>query len=666
MAPLENRVIPGGFAYRLRTAGTAGTVALWDFQEIAEAVRPVDQAENLTDLADDLITVPPLNTPAVVVSEISGRGREFDGSDEGMIATETVADSLRLTRNVTVRAFLRLAIDRMSGGEKATIVVRGKNTVAAERLLFGVDIERITATTGRIRARWAEIGGIEATVVGVVFPIDPTKFFELAVIREWIDTTTVNVTYMIDGEVIGTEVVADGDIGEGVGGTLAIGAAYDVFGVYERFLPFTTILDSLSIESDAMSPEEIRQDFRRITVHQPNGYRALRGYLPPGTTYSQEPDSRIQRWVAAEGDGLGFAFAQAEQLREDILPNRAYNEMLEQWESLTGLSPGPSQTVAARRTAVLSFLRKTLGFPVEDIKTGLELAFGLDDTDIEIFEFTGLRTDDFSVDDIGSPPSPIWVTEQGNGTITVAAGACRITAAPGSDLRWAGGSPRRLTGITGQTSEETTDQCVLITKVDIVVLGLLVQDVIVGHIWKAINGDMAVMGYKATGAATRRIYYAEWIDGVLSTPVDVSGVDVAEPRYLLTRYNHDAATFTLEWEAVRANLNGVGIDQATLLVNPQWAGFGMVGTDLAIGDTATFDFDDAEIFEPDSPRGFVFIAYRDPALGGTYNLDLAQQQIDKQSPAHSHGAAIDDKDGFTLGPTGTGRLGISPLFPSGI
>ncbi len=648
--------------YELRT----DTAALWDLQELNTSARPVDATGNSNELTDDAGATPALVLPPVVVSEITGRGRS--PKVEGMIATENVAGSLQLDRDVTVRTFLRYRIDNAGAGERGTIIARGKNTSAAERLLWGVEIQQVSASSGRVRARWAEIGGGEATVVGVVFTIDPTAFFELVVTRAWVDTTTVNVDYFVNGQLIGSEVVVAGDIGEGVNGTLMVGIAGDTVGpgTYERFLPDNTILDSISVESDAMTPEEIRQDYRRITVHQPNGYRALRGYLPPGETYSTDPDSRIQLWLAAEGDGLGFAFAESERLREDTLPDRAYEEALAQWEGLTGLSPTPSQTPAERRTAILSFLRKTLGFPVADIKTGLELAFGLTAAQIDIFEFTGLRTDDFATDDITTPPSKLWITEQGDGTISIAAGVCTVTAAAAADLRWPHGAPRRLTSITGLTSIASTDGVVLITKIDIITLGVLAQDMIGGHIWKAINGDMAIIGYRATGAATRRIFYAEVIGGVLSTPVDISGADLADPLFVLTRYNQAAATFTIEWDAVRANLDGVGTDQATLLVEPQYCGFGLVGLDGQTGDVATFTFDDAEVWEPNSPRGFFFLAFRDPGLGGTYNLDLAQEQLDKQSPAHTQGAAIDDTDGFTLGPSGTGKLGTSPLFPSGI
>lgn len=642
------------------------TVALWDFQEIADSIRPVDAADNLNDLTDDQVTVPALNLPPVVTSEITGRGRQFDGVDEGMIATELVADSVRLTRSMTIRCFLRYRLDNASGTDIGTIVARGENSSAAERLLWGVEIERVSASTATLRARWAEIGGAEATVAGVLFTLDSSKFFELAVIREWVDTTTVNLTYLINGEVIGTEVVAEGDIGEGFGGTVIVGAAHDGATVYDRFVPTDTIIDSLSVENDAMSPEEIRQDFRRITIHQPNGYVVLRGYIPPGKTWSADPDSRVQKWIASEGDGLGYAFSQAEKLREDILPDRAYNEMLVQWEGLTGLAAGPSQSVADRRTAVLSFLRKTLGFPVADIKTALELAFGLDSSDIEIFEFTGLRTDDFSTDDIGSPPSPTWITSQGIGTVAIAAGVCTVTAAISTDGRFPSGAPNRLTGVTGRTSVDSTDGSALITKVELQTWGTA-TDQIAGHIWKAINGDFVVIGFRHNdGASNRRIFYVESIGGVLGTPVDISGATVASPAYLFTRYNSAAATFTIEFETLRASLDGIGTDQATLLVEPRYAGFGIVGLDDSLLQASDVDFDDAEIWEPNSPRGFIFIAFRDPAFGGTFNLSLAQQQLDKQKPAHTLGVAIDDKQGFTLGPTGVGRLGLDPLFPSGI
>ena len=95
------------------------------------------------------------------------------------------------------------------------------------------------------------------------------------------------------------------------------------------------------------------------------------------------------------------------------------------------------------------------------------------------------------------------------------------------------------------------------------------------------------------------------------------GSDIAEPGFLLTKYNKSAAAITIEYNVARVDLTGSGVDESTLMVEPRHAGFGMIGLDAAIGDTGTLAFDDFEIWEPNSPRGHIFFAFRDPGLGGT-------------------------------------------------
>lgn len=649
------------------------TVASYPLAEINDEIFAVDAAGNMEDLGDDPTSTPALAIPAVVLS-LTGRGREF-GADIGLVGVETTAglDTTRLDRDVTVRCFMSYEISAALNGDRGTVVARGReDATATERRLFGVELERVNATTARVRARWEEISGTDAVVAGATF-IVPAGFFHLAVVRRWINTTTVEVDYVVNDELIGTETVSEGDIGEGSGGTLSIGCAGDPAspGDYERFLPTGSIIDQLSIESDAMTVEELRQEFRRITIHQPNGYRILRAFQPPGEAWNRNVDSRIQKLFAACGDGLGHAIGLIERLRDDYLPDRAYNEALAAWENLLGLAPMPGDQVADRRTRVLGFLRRILGYQIDDVKFALEPLFNLTSAQIDILEYDALRTDDFSTDDITTPPSKIWVThDEGLGSVSIGGGTCSIAAPIAATPGWITDGGDRLlreTSISSAAGKEPRG-ATLITQID--VTGTISDEVIYGHFWRNDWGDALVVG-RRLDAATNVIAAVRVTGGVVAAVQNLftPGAPMADPIWLLSRY------VTLDqYKILFSETSGstgfeptIGID-VNGPESPQWCGFGVVaigaGPAFALTAAVGCDFDDAQIYEPAGLRPFNWQALRDPGLGGTFDLEAAQAQLEKQKPAHTEACAVEDTDGFTLGPTGTGKLGCDPLFPA--
>jgi hypothetical protein len=630
------------------------------FLELSQEIFAVDALGNMDDLGHDLAATPDLLLPPIVASR-KGRGREF-GEDLGMVGDENVADSARLIRDCTIRAILQYDIAAASVSDVGTICVRGRGGSNPEILLYGLELVKVDSVTVKIRARWQEASSTDAIVAGVDFVLPP-GFIHVACSRRWISTSEVALTYVVNGVLVGTETVSEGDIGEGVGGQLNVGCANDNSTVdYERFLPDGSIMDWLAVSDDAKSVEELRQEYRNVFVHQPAGYQILRAYQPPRRVFNPEPDSRVQRWFGAAGDGLGIALSNAETLREDFLPDRAWGPALTRWESITGLSPAPTDSIAVRRTRVLGFLSRILGYTVADIKLSLEPLFGLDSSDIDIIEYDALRTDDFGTDDISTPPSRIWLTHQGAGAVAIAAGVCNVSASASDDIRWirAGGDPPyRVASISAATGRDA-DGATLITSKDVQALG---TDVIYGHVWHTINKDAVIVGHRRDGI-TDKISAFTVLGTVQSATVDLFTVGVTDPLWLLTRYlggtDYEVAFSTT------GPLTGYNTPVAfTGPESPRWAGFGLFGLDASLVANSDADFDDVKIYEPNGTRAFSWQAYRDTGLSGTYDITAAQQQLAKQKPAHTNAAAVtNDTDGFELGPTGSGRLGIDPLYPA--
>lgn len=644
------------------------TAALFRFDELSSEVYAVDDAEKSEDLGGDTESAPDLVIPDTADS-LTGRGRVF-GPDIGLQGPEVVSDALRLTRDFTVRALMLYEIDAALDGDKGTVAARGRSGSAAERLILGAEIERVDAATLRLRARWQEAGGAEAVLGGATFVPEPGKYFSLAVVRQWLDTGTVQVFYAVNDILIGTETVAAGDIGEGVGGTLTVGCAGDGLGNYERFLPAGSIIDQVSIESDAMSFEEIRQDFRRVFVHQPNGYRILRSYIPPGEAMSREPSSSIQKWIAAEGDALGFVLAQGERLREDFMPDRAYGAALEAWEKLCKLSPKPLETVAERRLAVMAALRKTLGLSPDALKTALEPLLGLASSDIEIFEFGAVRADGFATDDITTPPSKMWRTLPGNGTIAIAAGVCSLAVpAATPNCQWykdptgAGGAPFREVCVSAVDGGPVDPYgAALVVDVDATV-GVDAVDVLCGLFFRNAQGDAIFFGSMDTGSGYELASFSI-VDGVRSAvtghAAGGAGVDQIVLRFVSTGLFEVASitggVATVYSSAVAGPSSLVAGDNKGV----RWGGICCVSRDVASAQQDA-DFDDFQVFEPETERGLNFLVYRDPALPGTYNVDKAQAQLDKQEPAHTWGAVSTQRH-LILGDGG--RLGVDLLYPT--
>ena len=653
-------------SFRLRPT----TAALFRFLEGEDEVRPVEALDRVTDLVE----LPTEAMPGIVQTDranenkLTSRGRAF-GNDLALTGVDQVVggvtDHTRLVRDVTIRAFIDWKIENHNNGDNGVLCVRGKSIVASdpERQLYGLEMERIDANNLRMRARWQDKTGTQAVLAGAAF-LKPAGFFHVAITRRWNTTTDILVRYYVNERLIGEETIAAaGDIGEGFGGTLIIGArnsSNPIVG-FTDFMPLDSVIDHISIEGDEMSADELRTDYRRQALHFVEGAALLRAYIPPGDTWNPNPDSLVQRWIAAEGDGLGDGLTEANRLRDDFLPDRAYGNALARWEFITGLTPLPTDSVQTRRDRVLGFLRKVLGFSVADIKTALEPLFGLDSADIEIVEYDALRTDDFATDDITTPPSRIWITNQGVGVVAIVAGKCGVTlgAAPIPGEWFQGGfAPHRKASLSARQGAEP-NRAVLITEVS----GIATANgsALLGHCWITPEKDVMWLGVRQTGGV-RELAHFTVIGGVASAFTTLITPFATDPFFLFTSYL-GGGLYNFKHAVAAGGPYSADVAIAGPAA-PRYVGFGAVHQDAA-GSAIDGEFDDAQIYEPEGLRGLAWQAFRDPVLPGEFSIENAQLQLDKQAPAHTAPCAVIEKpQGFELGPTGLGKLGCDPLFPA--
>lgn len=648
---------PGGIKLLPRRRyGALRTAALINFHEINDEVRPLDLVGGLEALADDPGSTPALAMPAVAQA-LLGRGRLFVAG-AGLVASEAVAGQTLILRDCSIRTVLAYDISQASVGQRSTIIARGLRGSAAERILYGLELVKASDTEATLRMRWQEAGGVDAAVGGVTFA--PSYcFVHLVAVRRVYDPTTVSVTYYLNGRLLGSEVVSAGDIGNGDGGTMTVGCAGDGSGGYGDH--FFGVLDCVAVESDAMAPDEVLQEYRRLAVHQPNGYRMVRGSLPPGKTYTTDPDSLVQRWLMAEGDALGLALASGEQTREAWLPDRAFGGALEDWERVLVMPPQGGDRVEDRQARITHHLAKEHGLYEAAILDSLEEPLGLDSADIDVLTFGAEVSDDFSSTNLNTH---IWGVWSGNGSVAQASGVLTI-AATAADIRWNGRgrlAPFLYYSIPSRKMPVGTDpvlvsQLVELAELDAVGATALVKLAGLTHgvnlgasdmagvaFYNPLTGDVTVAGlYDDAGTVKLAIWsYEAGVEGavaVIESPLS------DDPVWLRVEYLGDGL-YDVQTSSVGESgpwdepLELAGIDAPVAL--------GPVVVSRASSSTCDVDFDDLRVFAPNGSRALNWYAYRDPADPGTYDLDHAKRVIDREGPAQMYANAIDLQE-FQLG-----------------
>ena len=599
---------------------------------------PSDLAGGLKDMAGDAATTPALVRP-VVADGLLGYARQF-GDGVGLVAAEETAGQTLLARDVTLEVLVNFDIASATGGN--AIIQRGKGGSSAERILYGLRLDKYSATQAELVMYWHEVGSsVDVDVVGARFTI-PAGWLYLWAIRRWRSLTEVEVIFGINGNEVARVTETAGDIGDGTGGTTLVGCRYNTTGpVYEDF--FEGKIDQIRVSNEARPVEELQHEFRRIMVLQGQGYEIIRSNLPPGAIYSDDPDSIIQRELAVEGDALSEAMALAEELRNGYSPETAWN-LLSRWESILKLPPSYDDLIETRRARVLGFLRKVHGSGLDAIALELEKAFDLAAASIEILEHSNEYTDDFS-----SALGAAWGLDSGDGAIAIDTEELKITLSSSDDGRWeTSKSQRAYQSLDGDVQEpdphagfDATVKVASYTIQNDVMAGILVYD--------SMSRDAMMLGYYRTGGATKLGYWV-YADHTWSAFVELDAGPPATPQWLRVRYD-GAGVYSVFYNGTGPNDTSNETEVAVGVQSPNFAGMGVIEFTGSCAGSVDVRFDDWRLFQPNGLAVFNWQAYRDPALGGTADMRGAQAVVDKVKPAHTFGAAVQSRVAVFDNPT---------------
>lgn len=621
---------------------TPATIALIRFREPDINVLPSDDVGSLGDLnVDTGLALPP------VVSAFTGFGRQFsDGFALDGVDVDVVPGSTLATRDVTVQALLSWDFaGQNTYAQTGTIVARGKGNAAAEYVSYALELRVVNAALGigELRWWWQDSTGAVKTQIGGQFIVPSSGFVLLTAVRHWVSSSSVELRYYVGERLVGEFLSADGDIGGGTTGTFCLGTRYSA-GAPARF--FNGILDEVRVLNYELTAEEIAATWNRISVLQPRGYKAIRDLVPPGAPISNDPSSRVQKVLRIAGHAIGYAAAQAENIRANLMPDRAYGPTLAQWEGAVGEAPKAPDTAPTRRKRVIGHLAQRAGTSIPGVRATVADMLALAQSQVQVLAFDQTTRDDFSA---GLKAERWWATPIAQWTI--AANALRVqnvASIPydGKDLSGLtalqaigadGRAARVLAKLVPTTLAATSEVGVVLynwapgpSATDAFLLGLrfdgswrivtetfrdgisqggpTVQSTLGGmpaalwlHLWQVDPGG----GGNGFGtSATTANYLAAW-----STTSQIAGYTTAPP--IVHRTKH------------------------------QWAGLYA----RTIGGAANIDvsFDDALIRAPFGGRSSRWYVFRDPTLPGAADLQAGHGAIQRLKHAHIGATVITAK-----------------------
>lgn len=635
----------------------AETVLLLRFDEVADATRPTDAAGNLAELEPDDDTTMP-----AIVDAVLGRGRQFAPADiTGLVAQDVVPGSTLLTRDCSIQVWLAwdFAAQAADAG-LASVYARGLGTGAAEYIGAGLQLRVVNEAQniGEVRWIWQDLAGVTRTQIGAHFRPSSSGVVMLTATRRWVSSTEVVLRYYLGDRLLGEVVSADGSIGGGTTGTTTIGTRF-VGGDFGEFL--AGVLDELRVVDYELTAEEIAETWRRITVHQPNGYRLVYELHDPGFPISRDPASRVQKETRMWGNAIGFASAQAENLR-NIIPTRAYGQPLEDWETVLKQAPKPGDSVETRRARVVARERRAadgLGVSIPGIEAALRELVDTDPANLEILAFDQTITDAFTTLDAQrwlANPLADW---------SIASNSLRVVATSAEDLRVGGG----LTGWkTCQTpiggNGGSAHILAKLTPTDFGASGAV--DVEAGvFLADFTKGNAILLGLRRTAGSTDLRIWTESFRAWASQGETMRENLVSPAAVWLHLHGASGSgfggagnsSFTGEWSTTGPL---TGYSAAAPIVNPatnHWAGFYLRSIGAATSDDAEVRFDDAIVRAPLGTRSFMLYVYRNPALPGRPDLVGANHIIRQLKHGHTHAAVITNKQTLYDDPTTPYDLG---------
>lgn len=600
------------------------TRALYLFTESESTVQPLDRSANCTPLRGDATPTPALEMPDLDVGLV-GYGRLFD-ADKGLVGYEVETNAVRLLRSMTIEAVLSFANGKDADGTY-TIAARGAGISSAERTLWGLKI--VTSSSGTVHTLQAfaqESSGGSAVIPGVTFVV-PDGFFYVACVRRYTSKTSVSFDYYVNGEIIGTTTSSDGDFGNGVGGRHMVGTYYSG-AVYADF--FDDVIDCVRISDGVREAEDIELIHRQIFVLPGEGAELYEALLPPGESYSLDPESVARREFGVSGQALALIEEAAEYLSRNFLPDRATHD-LDRWERVARINSKISESAATRRSRVLAHLRKVHGYSRDDIKEALTGILDLDTSLIQIYEFSNRFEDEFDDEEIEIS----WYEPDNNGAVTEpASGVLKLEFSSTDDARFyqtdQEGAPQLLLPIDAAQDMDFRVEVTASPNFSTFpeAFGIVLRDFANAH-----YHIFGVFG----GAGDD--YGHELYNGTLTSVI--SGVAEAAPTYWL-RLKHNSDTDRWEFYTGTSE-NGPWTERYDVasIADPGWIGVLLRSEDSSAAAARAVEFGKVVLHEPNSLRPFRWYVVRDPAEAGTADIPSAQLVVDRMRPAHTIGTVVE-------------------------
>lgn len=602
-----------------------------------DGVQPSDLIGSLQDLGHEAgVTAP------AIVDGWTGGARDFTpASSHGYLTADNDAGASLLTRDVTIQAILSVDLAQDAGA--MTVIARGIDGTPAEYYAFGLELEEQAGNPGHLEVRLfhATVAGVLKTQLPGTFvhPGDG-KYFLLTATRRWEGLASIVCRYYVNDQLIAEVASADGDIGGGTTGKTSIGARKTA-GAWGRF--YSGAIDELLVTNYEMSGEEIEATWRRLTKHQPEGVERIRALAPPGAPWSRRGDSRIGKLVKTTGQAIGFAAAKTDELLRNFLPDRADAVTIARWERICGLAPKAFDALDVRRARVVAFLSRDNGYSLPLLKAVLETPFNLDDSQVEILEFSPTITDTFealSTERWFVEPAAAW---------SIAASALRLQRALADDLSWAAAGKNRCHVVMPiSDGAQLGGNGAVIQQVRIASLAAIPADLSIVGLWlhNPLTRNALWFGLFKTGA-NHLIGYKLFKDGAMAARVQLADLGaVFAPIYLrLTASAAVAGTFTFEWGTTSFAAGMTASTVANLIPDAWETGLAALGDDTSLAGGLDLTFDDYLVRAPRGDRAWKWYAYRNPALAGFATADMigADLLLRRLRPGHTHAAAISSK-----------------------
>ncbi len=609
------------------------------FNEPSATMAAADEAGGLNDL-----TIVTGLAQSTVVNGAVGLARHFNaGTTSGMLAKDRVAGSTLTTRDMTVQMIAKwVAADQAAYGTQGIPVVRGLGLAlgAGEGRSFFLEFSWLDASSvalptgqGRMYFGWQSVAGVDHRNAGAVF-VSPLGFTLFTATRRWVSPTSVLMRYYVGDVLIGESTSATGDIGGATTGTTQVGSACQGVNVFGR--TFTGDLDELMILDREISREEIEATWLRITRYQPLGVQLFTELHDPGFPLPRDPAADAILDIRLTGTALGYAAAQAENMRANMLPQRAYGQVLEQWEEAVRATPQPSSDIDTRRSRVLAKVRQRRGSSIPGFQDALQgLLGGADPSQLQFLAYSNTIIDGFSTLDLlrwDLTPASSWASTAGKAHSSLAAGDYQFT---GGIQNWR----CMQTSVTGDGAKSVFNAQVAMTTP---------QSLLETGIFVANRGtrDFLLIGLRSVGGIFS-IVTESFIGNTSHGVVIQASFGAANPALLFLSLSQRGAPGS--WLAAWSTTSSILPDQGAQapISHPavvHWMGSYARSIGGATAGTGVVDHDNLMLYMPQGHRPTNAYVMLDAALGFSPDVDGANDIVQVIRHAYIYARFITDPD----------------------